>query len=159
MSKRFVFFLYFSVWFLVGGMLTYKGLDYLFESVAMQMIARHEQPLLGFFTHLMGNPHYALMQMIFFSIALGYVKGFLALKRSAERLIRNVQPYGAKIPLRIVFPTWYVFVMVAMMLLGFIMKYAPLYSDVRGMIDVAVGFALLSGSTFFIRAIVSLKPA
>ena len=159
MSKRAVFFLYFSIWFLVGGMLLYKGVEYLMESVALQLIARDEQPLLGFFTHLLGSPYYALMQMLFASLAIGYVKGFLALKRSTERLIRVVQPYGEKIPLAAAFPWWYVAVMVVMMGLGMAMKFAPLYSDVRGMIDVAVGFALLSGSTFFLRAIASLKPA
>lgn len=150
-SKNAAILLSFSLWFCIGTMLLYKGMNYLYESMMYQTVTRSEQPILGFFSHLLGSTDYALLGIVFVSAFFGYVKGYVALRKAADRMITRIAPYGGKVPLEVVFPKWYIGLIGGMMLLGMGVKYLPLTSDLRGMVDTAVGFALLNGSTFFLK--------
>jgi len=156
-SKKVAVLLSFVLWFCIGTMLLYKGMNYLYEAMIYQTVTRSQQPVLGFLARLLGSMDYALLGMVFVSAFFGYIKGYVALRKGADRLISRISPYGGKVPLSVVFPKWYVALIGGMMLLGMGIKYLPITSDIRGMIDTAVGFALLNGSTFFLKHLL-VKP-
>lgn len=152
-SKRSAILISFALWFAVGMMLLYKGLGYLYESIALQMIARKEQPILGFLSHLTGSIEYAFISIIFVSIAFGYIKSYYALRKGADRILDRIRSFSGLIPLAELYPPAYGGLILGMMMLGMGLKYVPITSDIRGIIDTAIGFALLSGSTFYLRAL------
>ncbi len=158
-SKNSAIFIGFGMWFFAGVMLLYKGMNYLYEAQLMQSYSRTEQPVLGFLSHLFGSVDYALLSVVLVSALFGYIKGYVALRKAADRLIRRIAPYGGKVPLPVAFPVWYVGIIFGMMMLGFVIKFLPISTDVRGMLDTAIGFALLNGSTFFLKYLIVKKRA
>lgn len=114
--------------------------------------------VMGFFLLMQGFRFLTQMalriEMAVFLIALGLLVGFLkgryVLSKSARRVIQRIIHLSPPIHWKNVYAPSYWLLIGAMMGLGMILKWVPL--EVRGTIDVAIGFALLNGSLLYFRA-------
>ncbi len=94
-----------------------------------------------------------IVLLIAFSLVVGFFKGRFVLRRSAEREISRIQKI-AKPSLRHLYSFKLIVLIGVMMLLGLSMRVFGFPQDIRGVIDVIVGFALLQGATTYYRAAV-----
>lgn len=86
--------------------------------------------------------------LIFFGFPLGYIKGRTVLKRSAMRQIGRLTQLKKPVIFDL-FTKGFMILMGVMMCLGFVLKYCPF--AIRGVIDMAVGFGLIVGSSYYYR--------
>jgi len=89
--------------------------------------------------------------LLCFSLFVGYMKGRFVLSKSVQRQINRVEAMPPRIPLHKIYSPMYYVLIVGMMFLGFLMRVLPIGLDLRGMIDVAIGFALIQGSMQYMR--------
>ncbi len=110
------------IWSLVGMALTILGLTFLFKAHCLLLL--------------------------FIAFPLGYIKGRTVLKKSAMRQLSRLTALKKPL-LKDLFGKGYLILIGIMFLLGFSLRYCPL--ALRGTIDIAVGFGLLVGSSYYYK--------
>lgn len=86
------------------------------------------------------------------ALLLGGIKGRYVLVRVAERAIAALSVQPQKIPLTALFGVRYLLLIALMVGLGVVMRLPAFPVQLRGLVDVAVGIALLQGSVTYLRA-------
>lgn len=127
------------IWIAIGTILLSVGLNYLVNHPPV-------------FT-----PSGAAPILIALALILGAVKGRFVLSRSAKRNCERLSQIKTPAPLHQIFPPPFYFLIALMMLLGISMTYFELAPDIRGVVDVAVGAALINGAVAYFKAF--SKPA
>ena len=91
--------------------------------------------------------------MIVLSLALfiGFVKGQLVFRKSAKRQISRILSFTPPIPLIHIYSPVYYLLIGSMIVLGMMLKVLPIAPDTRGAIDIAIGSALISGTSVYFR--------
>lgn len=151
MKKYFCALLSGSIWAIIGFMLLRKGLSFLVLSKT-QAISH----VFDFILHLTKSKSLTGIVLICIALFLGLMKGRTIIKKSAERIMVNWEKSDKISPFNLFDKRGYI-LMGLMMGLGFVFNVLPIPYDIRGIIDVAVGYALLHGSFAFFRAIPKLK--
>lgn len=111
-----------ALWTTIGLLLIYRGIVYL-------------------------SPH-NLLPLMLIGIILGSLKSFLVLNKAAARGVERIRRFGDNTCIGAVYSwrTW--LLVVAMMLLGLIMRMSPLPSAFIGTACIAIGWALLFSSRY-----------
>ena len=91
----------------------------------------------------------------FLALPLGYIKGRTVLKKSAHRQVVRAQKLKQP-SVKDIFTRGYMILIGVMMCLGMLLRFCPL--ALRGTIDLAVGFGLIVGSSYYYRAIKTPLP-
>lgn len=88
--------------------------------------------------------------LLFPGVLLGFVKGRFVFAKTVQRIVKRIR--GLPLPVRVsqVYPPIYLAVIGVMVLLSAALRFAP--EQVRGVIDVAVGSALVQGAMLYFRA-------
>ena len=110
------------IWSIVGLALTTLGLIFLFKAHSLFLL--------------------------FIALPLGYIKGRTVLKKSALRQLARLTALKKPL-LKDLFGKGYLILLGVMFLLGFLLRYCPL--ALRGTIDIAVGFGLIVGSSYYYK--------
>jgi hypothetical protein len=134
-----------SIWAIVGAGLLSLGVRLLKQ-------ANEGSALISSFSSY-ASVENTIVLLIAFSLVLGFFKGRFVLRRSAEREISRIR----KLPepsLKHLYSFKLIVLIGVMMLLGLSMRLFGFPQDIRGVIDVIVGFALLQGATTYFRAAV-----
>lgn len=121
------------VWFAIGCMLMTKGIKYL----ALAKISDVSSDF--------------CMLLTFFGLILGYLKGRYIFAKTVNRLVSRIQSIKGSITLFNVYPVSYWAIMVAMSFMGVFIKALPLNIEFLGMIDLAIGSALINGAMLYFR--------
>lgn len=134
------------LWLVAGGWLLYKGLRLIAEAAF--------QP--GSLCDSMQGTLGSAQQAASLYIAIGLLIGFLKARFVFVKTVRRVVSRIAALPLPISFsqayaPSYWMLIG-GMMALGMGFRFLPIPIDVRGMIDVAIGSALVHGAFFYFRA-------
>lgn len=87
------------------------------------------------------------------SLFIGFIKGRFVLRRTVLRVSSRILSLPLPIRIKDVYSLSYVCLIGSMMGLGVVFRFVPLPLDVKGMIDVAVGAALIQGALFYFRLI------
>lgn len=135
------------LWLLVGGMLVTMGCNFLVASLLAENQASGYLPLLRSLPVL--DPELAALLVALAAIALGWLKGYYILAKTASKQLIRLAKLPSPIPYSQLFPIRYFCLLGLMGGLGLLLRSFPM--DVRGGIDLAVGTALLFGSTLFFR--------
>lgn len=117
-----------AVWILIGFMLMYKGLQFL---------------------SLAQTEHKTLYMAI--GLMIGFLKGRFVLVKTVRRVVMRIASLPSPIRYKDVYAPSYYFLILGMMGLGMLLKFLPIGMEIRGMIDVAVGSALMNGAMFYFR--------
>ena len=137
----------FATWLLIGVFLLQKGLK-LLVGVA------HSQES-GYFTQLLGNTigskEHAALLFITVALMIGFLKGRFVLSKTVARISNRFFSYGEYMTLKQLYPFYYVAIIFSMMLMGMLLRFTPLSGEVKGIVDVAVGSALINGAMQYFR--------
>ena len=137
----------FFSWLSIGIFLLYKGLKILVDL----SVASSSSPFLQDITGLAGGRDRAVLFYIFFALFIGFIKGRFVLSKTVNRLAQRFSSFGGRIPLKELYPAYYLLLIGFMMLLGLSLRWIPIFAEVRGIVDVAVGSALINGAMQYFR--------
>lgn len=116
------------LWLAIGSRLLYKGLQFL-------SVAPKEKATL----------------LLIIGLLIGFFKGRFVLVKSIRKTVLRI--VSLPLPIRVsnvYVPSYYILIL-GMMGLGIALRFLPLSSEIRGMIDVAIGSALLNGALLYFR--------
>lgn len=139
-----------SIWFIVGSFLLYTGLNLLITAVKQPM-AGASFPLLDAFGPMLGGKDSVAIVIIALGLFIGYGKGRFVLGKSANRVANRLKSMPSPLNIVYLYSPGYWILIGSMMGLGMGIKYLGIPSDVRGLIDVAIGSALINGGMIFFR--------
>lgn len=134
------------IWLAIGVFLLNLGLNFIVDSVAKPL------PFISFFASLTGGLEEAAICLVVLGLLIGFFKGRYVLSKSVNRLVSRIKSFPEPLsPLKMYSAPYYGLIIV-MMLLGMGMNFFGVPLDIRGLIDVAVGAALINGSTLYFRS-------
>ncbi|MBU6384210.1 MAG: hypothetical protein KGQ49_06440 [Verrucomicrobia bacterium] len=83
---------------------------------------------------------------------IGFFKGRFVLVKTVRRVVARIATLSLPIQIKQVYAPSYYFLILGMMSLGMLMRHLPISAAVRGVIDVAIGIALMHGAMLYFRA-------
>ena len=138
------------VWLMIGIMLLNLGITFIVECIQKADLAK-ETPLFTFFASFALSSENCAIALLTLGIAIGYIKGNTVMKKAAARnnlRISNLPLYN---PLHNLYTRNDLFLILFMMMLGMLMKFLQISLDIRGLVDTAVGTALIQGGMHELR--------
>jgi len=133
------------LWFAIGASLLYKGLGFIAAATFLpdSFCMRWQQ--------VFGSPQQGGIVLIGVGMGVGLMKGLFVLSKTVQRVTGRIR--GLTLPIRVsqVYAKSYWLVIGAMVGLGMSLRFLSIPLDVRGVIDVAIGSALLVGSLLYFR--------
>lgn len=142
------------VWMFVGLMLLRLGLILLVGS-----LDHESHPLLTLLEPYFGGLSSAMIGVLAFAFFIGYMKGHFVLGKSAQKGVERIKTFPNPTSLRYIYSPKYYVLLGSMIALGISIKYLGIPNDIRGVVDVAIGMALLKGAWSYFQHVVSLKKA
>ena len=136
------------LWMGIGFFLLSKGLHYIIDTAHL-----NEGPsqLMHKLSSTLGSREQAALIMITCALAIGFIKGRFVLVKSVKRVVGRILSFPAPVKLSQIH-SWHYYVLIgSMVLLGITIKWLPLSLDIRGLIDVAIGSALMNGGLLYFR--------
>lgn len=132
MKRTFWIFLSGFVWFVAGVFLLYKGIHFIASAQLAEETA----------TWLMMA-----------ALVVGFLKGRFVLSKTVKRVVDRIQSLPLPIRLWNAYAPSYWILIGSMVLLGMSFRFLPIPLQYRGMVDVAIGSALVNGAMLYFRAI------
>ena len=151
MRRSCVFWIGFSgvLWFAIGVFLLLFGVKLVVFSALEG--ASHSTLFSKLCTLTKGREQAALI-LVASGLVLGFMKGRFVLSKTVKRVIHRIGSLSEPIRFLDVYSAKYFVLIASMILLGMTMRWLSVPSDIRGMIDVAVGSALMNGAMLYFRA-------
>ena len=115
-------------------------------------------PLLHLFSSFTSSGENAVVILIVMGMLIGYSKGRYVLGRSAIKGVQRIRNFPDPTDLKNIYSSKYYILLGLMMGLGISMKYLGIPADVRGVIDVAIGAALINGAVIYFRMAFEKEP-
>lgn len=141
------------MWLFVGVMLLYKGLHLIQDAV-------HDTDSLSYrFGVLFGNGESGGTVWVAMGLMIGFLKGRYVLSKTVSRLVKRIEDQPLPLSFFTAYPLSYWVTIVGMMGLGLLLRLLPIHGDVRGLIDTAVGSALIQGAMLYFRASRGVKAS
>lgn len=134
------------LWLLIGVSLLNLGLKLLTQA-----------HIYSSFFSFFGSKEEGATLLIASALLIGILKGKYVLKKSAMKLLTRIYALPNPASFAEAYSKSYLLLIAFMMSLGMLIKYFEVPNDIRGFIDVAVGAALIQGSTHYFRAILTKK--
>lgn len=130
-------------WGMVGTMLLIVGSGLLFGGRSLSVL--NTEPT---------SPGMGQWAGLAIALCIGFIKGHFVFKKVARKYMKRIEHLPAKSPLYMTFSLKSWGLILSMMALGVTLRVLGTPQLLRGIIDVAVGFALVLGSkTYLIRQI------
>jgi hypothetical protein len=134
------------VWLAVGLMLLRFGLNLLRDTSQAMPLATFVAPYIGEAIGL------ALALLVALAAFVGYLKGVFVLGKSAKKGVERLLAFPNPTKITNLYSAKYYILLGLMVGLGISMKYIGLPNDIRGLIDVTIGIALITGALVYFRA-------
>ncbi len=142
------------VWLAVGFFLLFMGLKH---TVHAALDVNEHTIFFSKLSALVGGAEQASLLIVSLGLVIGFLKGRMVLAKTVRRVVDRILALPLPIQFTQVYARGYLFLIGGMVMLGVVMKWMP--ADVRGLIDVAVGCALLNGSMLYFRQAMALAKA
>lgn len=141
------------IWLAVGSFLLPLGLNFLLQAV--ENLHMHSKdfsyPLLNMFSSFTSSVENSVILLIAIGLFIGYSKGKYVLGKSAVKGVERIRSFPDPTNLSNIYSSKYYILLALMIGLGMSMKFLGLPEDVRGVIDVAIGSALINGAMIYFR--------
>ncbi len=135
-----------SIWLGAGLMLMMKGIPLLVKAAA-----NPELPLIGLFLPLAGSAEQAAMILVVLGLFIGLLKGKTVITKAARKAMLRVRAFPDPFPVSCLYAPRNYILIVIMMGLGMVLRFFSIPVDVHGLIDLAVGSALVIGAMTYFR--------
>lgn len=145
-----------AVWLGVGIMLLTKGLNLVVQAAHPDHFSAKAW-IIPSLTSIAGGREQAALLIIATGLLLGFIKGRWVLVKSVQRTVTRILSQPSPLKFSQIYAKSYYFLILGMMGLGFILKLLPLAADFKGLIDVAIGSALMNGALLYFRCAL-VKP-
>ncbi len=143
------------MWLGIGGYLLSLGMNFIVRTA--ELGAAETASLIARFAPIAGSREQAALLLVVIGLLIGFIKGRYVLSKTAKRLVQKIISLPAPIKLSQVYGVKYLGLIGVMVLLGMSMKWFHIPTEVRGLIDVAVGSALMNGALFYFRSGFALR--
>jgi len=143
------------IWLAVGLMLLRIGVNLLIPASPLESLVTG--PLVHFLTPYLGDIKAVLATILIFALAVGYLKGRFVLGKSARKGVERILTFPNPTHVSNLYSAKYYILLGGMVALGISIKYLGIPNDIRGMIDVTIGIALLTGALIYFRYAATLK--
>lgn len=101
----------------------------------------------------MGRADYVAIFLMAFGLLLGNTKGRFVMSKAARKNVERIRSLPEPQSFKGLFTPRYILLVMVMMGIGMGMRSIGLAKDVRGLVDIAVGAALIQGATVYFRMI------
>lgn len=148
-----------GLWFFVGFSLFIVGLSLLNKGAQLLPSLAYDGSfsIIAFFTSFSLSVPESQKLAIVLAMAIGFLKGRTVLKKSVNRQVARLSKLPERASIFSTFSPAFYILIGGMMTLGMSLRFAPIFYDTRGFIDLAVGFALINGAMHYMRCYQSLK--
>lgn len=141
------------LWLAIGILLLYKGISYLsLAGHGVMSGTYHGFSLIKKMTEFTKNPQQSSLIVICAGLLIGLFKGRVVFRKTVDRVTLRIRSQKEPIALSKIYSPGYVVLILGMMGLGMVFKYLPIPLDVKGLLDFAIGFALINGAMLYFRA-------
>lgn len=140
------------VWLLIGSFLLYKGLHLIYSGTLLS------NSLCFYLSGFFGTPEQAGTILIALGLFIGFIKGRFVLSKTVHRVATRIGRLALPLRFSEIYAASYWILIFSMVALGMSLRFLPILIDVRGLIDVAVGSALLNGSMLYFRFAKAFHP-
>lgn len=148
------------VWFGVGIYLLRLGLNLLISSMYGQSDSgANSYPLIAALKPYMGSVENVALLLAVIALSIGYLKGRFVLGKSAQRGVERIKSFSNPTSLMNIYSAKYYVLLGLMITLGISIKYVGLNEDIRGVVDVIIGSALINGAMIYFQQAQQLKRA
>jgi len=135
-----------AVWLAVGSFLLFKGLHLISDGTVSP------GSLCSRLSGVFGTPQQAGAALIAAGLFIGFMKGRFVLSKTVKRVSLRILAQPLPIRFSSVYAPSYWILIGSMVALGLAMRFLPIQADLRGLIDVAIGSALINGAMLYFRA-------
>lgn len=159
MRRSSAFWIAFSgvMWFAIGVFLLLFGVKLVVFSA---IEGASHSPLFSQLSSLLKSREQTALILVTSGLILGFMKGRFVLAKTVKRVVNRICAIPEPIRFLDVYSVGYLALIASMIFLGMAMRWLSVPSDIRGMIDIAVGSALMNGAIFYFRAILKKeKPS
>lgn len=143
-----------AFWLIAGFMLLTKGIGFLKNL----MFFESSHPLLDFYLNLTQDKETAVALLIATALALGMMKAIFILRKVAKKACLRLSTFPDPAPISALFGFRFLVIITGAMLMAYCVRQSGLSPDIRGVIDVAVGAALLNSAMIYLRAEKKVNP-
>lgn len=147
-SHRTLIYLSGLIWFVVGFLLLRLGLTLLMGITPGEAVTL---PLISLILPFVSKHEQAVSAVLCIACLIGYVKGRFVLGKSVKKGVSRIVSFPNPTSLGNIYSAKYYILLGGMVGLGMSIKYLGLSNDVRGLIDVTIGIALLVGAMNYFR--------
>ncbi len=139
------------VWIAVGCFLLPLGLRLLLGETGEET----SLPLINSLSPYLGGKEQTALLLIALGMLVGYMKGRHVLGKSATKGIQRIQTLPNPSSIAKIYSPGYYLLLGGMVALGMSIKFFGVPNDIRGLVDVAIGAALIQGAIVYLRFAVS----
>jgi hypothetical protein len=141
------------IWMAVGYLLLSKGLFFL-----SQLASLHPVGFQSDFLKVLPI-EYRIQFILIMGVWMGFMKGNFVLKKTAKRVLQHMVMQEEPLKFKTMYPKSYLILLGIMMLLGMSMRFIPLSIDIKAIVDITVGAALIIGSWHYFKKAYQLTKA
>jgi hypothetical protein len=150
------------IWFVVGVGLLTLGLNFILYKA--QVESHETTSLIAKISPMAGGREQAALVLIVVGLIIGFIKGRFVLVKTVKRVVERILLLEEPLKFLKIYSGRYLMLICAMILLGMSMKWLRFPSEIRGLVDVAIGSALMNGASAYFRVALHLnkelkKPA
>ena len=145
------------VWLGVGLFLMPLGVSLLLSTLGIDHTTDRSYPLIQSLSPLAGGLEQTVLILLCLGLLIGFFKGRFVLGKSAKKGIERIRQFSNPTPLSNLYSLKYFILILGMIGLGIGIKWAGISNDVRGLIDVAIGAALINGAVIYFRSAFALR--
>ena len=143
------------IWFIVGiGLLT-LGLNFIVSKAQVDIL--ETTSFIAKIAPLVGGREQAALAHIIIGLIMGFIKGRYVLVKTVRRVVERILALEMPVKFSQVYSRGYLMLIGAMIALGLSMKWIGLPTEIRGLIDVAIGSALMNGASAYFRVALHVK--
>lgn len=151
-SHRTLYIISGAVWLVVGCMLLNLGIKFLMHGLGAAGFAIDGySSLFVWITSLTSSAENAAIVLVALALLLGFAKGKLVMQKAALKTQMRLSQLPNPTSLKQLYSKANLILLFLMMGMGMLMNKLQLPYDIRGMIDVAVGSALIQGALCYFR--------
>ncbi|MBS0606031.1 MAG: hypothetical protein KF898_06735 [Parachlamydiales bacterium] len=137
------------VWFGIGIYLLSLGMHFIVGTATSAV--NDTSSLIALFSPIAGSREQAGLLLIVLGLMLGFLKGRFVLSKTVQRVVQRIISLPLPIKISQVYGVRYLALIGFMVLLGMSLKWFKLPLEVRGLVDVAIGSALMNGALGYFR--------
>lgn len=147
-----------GLWLVAGLMLLIKGLNLVTLALYAEKFGV-ASALIPHLARLTGSSETGAVVLIAIGLLIGLFKGRFVLIKSVRRVVHRILSLPAPLKIGQIYSWSYLALIGGMILLGISLRFIGLSPDIHGMIDVAIGSALINGAMIYFRcAFIARQP-